>query len=284
MDYIKLNNGIEMPMVGFGVFQISDLTECEHAISKALEIGYRLIDTASVYGNEQAVGHAIRKSGIPRNELFITTKTWISEAGYEQTRKAFDASMKRLGLDYLDLYLIHMPFGNYYGSWRAMEELYERGKIRAIGVCNFEPDRLMDLCKNAQVIPCINQIEIHPFTQQKKSFNVMNKLGVQAEAWAPFAEGLKGLFHNDVLSNIGRKYGKTVAQVVLKWHIQRGVIVIPKSVHEERIEENFNIWDFSLTAQELELIEQMDTGQSLILDLHAPEEVERLYNINCSLI
>ena len=273
-----------MPMVGFGVFQISDLTECEHAISKALEIGYRLIDTASVYGNEQAVGHAIRKSGIPRNELFITTKTWISEAGYEQTRKAFDASMKRLGLDYLDLYLIHMPFGNYYGSWRAMEELYERGKIRAIGVCNFEPDRLMDLCKNAQVIPCINQIEIHPFTQQKKSFNVMNKLGVQAEAWAPFAEGLKGLFHNDVLSNIGRKYGKTVAQVVLKWHIQRGVIVIPKSVHEERIEENFNIWDFSLTAQELELIEQMDTGQSLILDLHAPEEVERLYNINCSLI
>lgn len=281
MNYIKLNNGIEMPMVGFGVFQISDLTECEHAISKALEIGYRLIDTASVYGNEQAVGQAIKKSGIPRNELFITTKTWISEAGYEQTRKAFDASMKRLGLDYLDLYLIHMPFGDYYGSWRAMEELYERGKIRAIGVCNFEPDRLMDLCKNARVIPCINQIEIHPFTQQKKSFNVMNKHGVQAEAWAPFAEGLKGLFHNDVLSNIGHKYGKTVAQVVLKWHIQRGVIVIPKSVHEERIEENFNIWDFSLTAQELELIEQMDTGQSLILDLHAPEEVERLYNINC---
>lgn len=281
MNYIKLNNGIEMPMVGFGVFQISDLTECEHAISKALEIGYRLIDTASVYRNEQAVGQAIKKSGIPRNELFITTKTWISEAGYEQTRKAFDASMKRLGLDYLDLYLIHMPFGDYYGSWRAMEELYERGKIRAIGVCNFEPDRLMDLCKNARVIPCINQIEIHPFTQQKKSFNVMNKHGVQAEAWAPFAEGLKGLFHNDVLSNIGHKYGKTVAQVVLKWHIQRGVIVIPKSVHEERIEENFNIWDFSLTAQELELIEQMDTGQSLILDLHAPEEVERLYNINC---
>lgn len=281
MNYIKLNNGIEMPMVGFGVFQISDLTECEHAISKALEIGYRLIDTASVYRNEQAVGQAIKRSGIPRNELFITTKTWISEAGYEQTRKAFDASMKRLGLDYLDLYLIHMPFGDYYGSWRAMEELYERGKIRAIGVCNFEPDRLMDLCKNARVIPCINQIEIHPFTQQKKSFNVMNKHGVQAEAWAPFAEGLKGLFHNDVLSNIGHKYGKTVAQVVLKWHIQRGVIVIPKSVHEERIEENFNIWDFSLTAQELELIEQMDTGQSLILDLHAPEEVERLYNINC---
>lgn len=281
MNYIKLNNGIEMPMVGFGVFQISDLTECEHAISKALEIGYRLIDTASVYRNEQAVGQAIKKSGIPRNELFITTKTWISEAGYEQTRKAFDASMKRLGLDYLDLYLIHMPFGDYYGSWRAMEELYERGKIRAIGVCNFEPDRLMDLCKNARVIPCINQIEIHPFTQQKKSFNVMNKHGVQAEAWAPFAEGLKGLFHNDVLSNIGHKYGKTVAQVVLKWHIQRGVIVITKSVHEERIEENFNIWDFSLTAQELELIEQMDTGQSLILDLHAPEEVERLYNINC---
>lgn len=282
MECIRLNNGIEIPMIGFGVFQISDLSECEKAVTKALEVGYRLIDTASVYGNEQAVGNAIRKSNIPRKELFITTKAWISEAGYEQTKEAFNDSIRRLGLEYIDLYLIHMPFGDYYGAWHAMEELYDEGKIRAIGVCNFESDRLMDLCKNARILPCINQIEMHPFTQQKQSLSVMHHLSVQPEAWAPFAEGKNNLFDNRALSDIGRKYGKTVAQVILKWHIQRNVIAIPKSIHNERIEENFNIWDFTLTDQELEEIGKMDTEQSLILDLHAPKEVERLYCIECN--
>lgn len=281
MECIKLSNGIEIPKIGFGVFQIPDLTECEYAVTKALEVGYRLIDTASVYGNEQAVGNAIRKSSIPRNELFVTTKVWISEAGYEQAKEAFNNSIRRLGLEYIDLYLIHMPFGDYYGTWRAMEELCDNGKIRAIGVCNFESDRLIDLYKNARILPCVNQIETHPFTQQKESFTVMSKLGVQAEAWAPFAEGKNNLFYNEMLSDIARKYGKTVAQVILRWHIQRNVIVIPKSVHAERIEENFNIWDFTLTDKELDEIGKMDTGQSFILDLHDPREVERLYSIEC---
>lgn len=281
MDYLTLNNGIKMPMQGFGVFQVPDADTCEQAVTEALSVGYRLIDTASVYGNEQAVGTAIRKSGIPREELFITTKAWIPEMGYESTLRAFDASLSRLGLEYLDLYLIHMPFGDYYGAWRAMEELYNAGRVRAIGVCNFEPDRLMDLCHNAKVIPAVNQIEIHPYTQQTEAIRIMQSLGIQAEAWGPLAEGRNGLFTNVVLSAIGRKYGKTAAQVVLRWLQQRGVVAIPKSVHKERMIENLNVGDFALTEDDMMAIAAMNTGKSLILDLHSTAEVERLYGIEC---
>lgn len=279
MKTVELNNGVLMPIEGFGVFQMTDMVECEQAVAHALTTGYRLIDTASVYQNECAVGAAIRNSNIPRNEIFVTTKVWISEAGYENTKKAFEASLMRLGLDYLDLYLVHMPFGDYYSSWRAMEELYNAGKIRAIGVCNFEPDRLMDLCRNMQVIPAVNQVETHPFTQQSKAVDVMQRLGVQMEAWGPFAEGKNGLFRNEKLMDIGKKYGKTVAQVVLRWHIQRGIVVIPKSIHQERIKENFDIWNFNLDREDMEAIASMDSGNNLILDIRAPEEVERLYDI-----
>ena len=281
MEHKELNNGIKMPMQGFGVFQIPDAAECERVVTDALAVGYRLIDTASVYGNERPVGAAIRKSGIPREELFITTKAWISEMGYERTLRAFDASLARLELDYLDLYLIHMPFGDYYGAWRAMEELYAQGRVRAIGVCNFEPDRLLDLCHNTNVIPAVNQIEAHPYTPQTKAIRIMQSLGIQAEAWGPLAEGRNGLFTDDMLTNIGRKYNKSAAQVVLRWHLQRGVIAIPKSVHRQRMEENFNIEDFVLTSEDMAAIASMNTGCSTILDLHAPEEVQRLYGIGC---
>lgn len=281
MEFKVLNNGIKMPMVGFGVFQVADAAECERAVSDAIATGYRLIDTASVYGNEGAVGAAIRKSSLPREELFVTTKMWISQAGYERTQRAFEESLSRLGLEYIDLYLVHMPFGDYYGSWRAMEELCDTGRIRAIGVCNFESDRLMDLCRNMRILPAVNQVETHPFTQQAEAMGIMRKLGVQIEAWGPFAEGQKGLFKDKILTAIGCKYGKTAAQVVLRWHIQRGVIVIPKSVHPNRMAENFNLWDFSLTPEDMDAIGEMDMGHSLILDLHACEEVERLYGIEC---
>ena len=270
-----------MPMQGFGVFQIPDATECERVVTDALATGYRLIDTASVYGNERAVGAAIRNSGILREELFITTKAWISEMGYERTLRSFDVSLARLGLDYLDLYLIHMPFGDYYGAWRAMEELYSAGRVRAIGVCNFEPDRLLDLCHNVRVIPAVNQIEMHPYTRQSEAVRIMGELGVQMEAWGPLAEGRNGLFTDEILTGIGRKYGKSAAQVVLRWHLQRGVVAIPKSVHRTRMEENFNIGDFTLSVEDMAAIDVMDTGCSTILDLHAPAEVERLYNIEC---
>ncbi|MBS6142699.1 MAG: aldo/keto reductase [Bilophila sp.] len=279
MQTTTLRNGIEMPLAGFGVFQVPDATLCEQAVSEALVAGYRLIDTASVYRNEEAVGAAVRKSGIPRKELFITTKVWIQEAGYEKTKEAFEASLNRLGLDILDLYLIHMPFGDYYGSWRAMEELYEDGRIRAIGVCNFLPDRLMDLCRNASIPPMLNQVEMHPFCQQKEALEIMRECGVQPQAWAPFAEGMRGIFRNRLLCAIGQKYGKTAAQVMLRWNIQRGVAVIPKSVHRERIEENARIWDFTLDDQDMEAIAHMDEGHGLILDTLAPSEVKRLYGI-----
>lgn len=279
MEIVTLNNGVMMPMEGFGVFQVTDADTCEQAVAHALATGYRLIDTASVYQNERAVGIAVRNSSIPREELFITSKVWISQTGYEKTWRAFETSLNRLGLDYLDLYLIHMPFGDYYSSWRAMEELYDAGKVRAIGVCNFEADRLIDLCRNIRIIPAVNQVETHPFTQQTKAMNIMKELSIQIEAWAPFAEGRNGLFANKTLAAIGQKYNKTVAQVILRWHIQRGVVAIPKSVHQERIAENFNIWDFSLTQKEMELIASMDSKRSLILDIHAPEEVKRLYDI-----
>ena len=281
MDFKELNNRVKMPVQGFGVFQIPDATECEKVVTDALAVGYRLIDTASVYGNERAVGTAIRKSGIPREELFITTKAWISEMGYEQTLQAFEASLTRLGLDYLDLYLIHMPFGDYYGAWRAMEELYAQGRVRAIGVRNFEPDRLLDLCHNTRVIPAVNQIEAHPYTPQTEAIRIMQELGVQAEAWGPLAEGRNGLFTDDILTGIGRKYNKSAAQVVLRWHLQHGIVAIPKSVHRQRMEENFNIEDFMLTPEDMTAIASMNTGYNTILDLHAPEEVQRLYDIEC---
>lgn len=280
MDYITLNNGVKMPMQGFGVFQVPDSDVCEQAVADALSVGYRLIDTASVYGNEQAVGNAIRKSSIPREELFITTKAWISEMGYADTRRAFDASLSRLGLDYLDLYLIHMPFGDYYGAWRAMEEFYNAGQIRAIGVCNFEPDRLMDLCYNVKVLPAVNQVETHPYTQQTEAVKIMQSFGIQTEAWGPLAEGMNGLFTDPVLSAIGRKYKKTAAQVVLRWHLQRGVIAIPKSVHKERMVENFSITDFMLSEEDMAHIASMDTHRSLILDVKSPKETERLHSID----
>lgn len=266
MQKITLNNGVEMPMEGFGVFQVPDKSQCKTAVLQALDAGYRLIDTAAAYMNEEAVGDAIRESGIPRKELFITTKLWIQDAGYENAKKAFQTSLDKLGLDYLDLYLIHQPYNDYYGSYRAMEELYKEGRIRAIGVCNFYPERLVDLCMNATVIPAVNQVECHPFFQQKEAMAVMKEHHVQIEAWGPFAEGQKNIFTNDILTKIAGKYGKTTAQVILSWNIQRGVVVIPKSVHENRIQENINIWDFTLSEDDMEAIAQMDLGHSEIID------------------
>lgn len=279
MNTVKLNNGIEMPQLGFGVFQITDLKQCKEAVLNALNTGYRLIDTASVYANEEAVGEAIKKSRIKREELFITTKVWINEEGYENTKRAFERSLKKLGLDYLDLYLIHMPFGDYYGSWKAMEELYNDGKIRAIGVCNFDCARLMDLCYNFKIKPAINQIETHPFCQQNDLAEIMKEYNIQHQAWAPFAEGINDIFKNDVLTEIAKKYNKTTAQVILRWNIQREIVVIPKSVRKERIEENFNIWDFELDQNDMQEIASLDTIKSYLLDTSAPSEVKRLYSI-----
>lgn len=281
MDYTILNNGTKMPMQGFGVFQIPDYDICRQAVTDAIKTGYRLIDTASVYGNEKAVGAAVRDSGISREELFITSKAWISEMGYNRTVQAFDASLERLELDYLDLYLVHMPFGDYYGAWKAMEDIYLSGRVRAIGVCNFEPDRLIDLCKNVRVVPAVDQIEIHPYVQQTESVRIMQTLGVQAEAWGPFAEGRDGIFTNPVLSAIAGKYKKSVAQIVLRWHMQRGIVAIPKSVHKARMEENYAIGDFCLSDDDMYAISALEKLSNRILDIHAPSEVERLYGIEC---
>lgn len=266
MQTVCLNNGVQMPLEGFGVFQVPDAAQCEQAVSDALEAGYRLIDTAAAYMNEEAVGNAIRTSGIPRKDLFITTKLWVQDAGYESAKKAFETSLNKLGLEYLDLYLIHQPFHDYYGAWRAMEELYKEGRIRAIGVSNFYPDRLVDLCVNAEIIPAVNQVECHPFFQQKDALKVMKEYGVQLEAWGPFAEGKNNFFKNPILAEIAAKYGKSVAQVALRWNVQRGVVVIPKSVHKERIQENFNIWDFELSDKDMETISDMDIGHSEIVN------------------
>ncbi|WP_314723469.1 aldo/keto reductase [Enterocloster bolteae] len=279
MDTIMLNNGIEMPGLGFGVFQITDLKECEDSVLAAIRAGYRLIDTAACYGNEQAVGEAIRKSGVERSEMFLTSKVWIQDSGYEKTMRSFEKSLENLGTDYLDLYLIHMPYGDYYGSWRAMEELYESGRIKAIGVCNFEEDRLVDLILNHRVMPAVNQIELHPFCQQKKLRKVMEKYRIQAMAWAPFAEGRDGIFKEKGLTEIGNSYKKTPAQVIIKWLRQNGIITIPKSIHEERIRENSAIDDFELSEAEMAAIDGMDRGESLILKIRSLEEVYRLHDI-----
>lgn len=276
MKQIMLSNGVQMPMEGFGIFQIPN-DACEAVVLTALKTGYRLIDTASSYQNEKAVGDAIRKSGIPREELFITTKAYIQEMGYEKTKLAFERSLKNLGLDYLDLYLIHMPFGDYYGAWRAMEELYEQGKIRAVGVCNFLPDRLLDLCKNVRIRPMINQIEHHPHDQRDEEIALMKKLGVQPEAWAPFAEGLKGMFSEPLILELAQKYHKTPGQILLRWNIENGCAVIPKTVHESRMRENLDIWDFQLSKQDLERMKELDKGVPSMLDTRDINEIERVY-------
>jgi len=273
---VVLNNGVEMPILGFGVFQIADLEECERSVYEAIRAGYRLIDTAAAYQNEEAVGTAIQKSGVPREEIFVTTKLWIQDAGCESTKKAFERSLKRLQLDYLDFYLIHQPYGDIYGSWRAMEELYREGKIRAIGVSNFQPDRLMDLMVHNEVVPAVNQIETHPFTQQIETQKFLEENKVQIESWGPFAEGKNNIFENELLRSIASKYQKTVAQVILRWLTQRGVVVIPKSVRKERIVENFNIFDFELSAEDINAIISLDMKVSSFFDHRDPEIVKML--------
>jgi 2,5-diketo-D-gluconate reductase A len=279
MQKVILNNGVEMPILGFGVYQIEDANECEQSVYDAIMTGYRLIDTAAVYRNEEAVGRAIKRSGVSREELFITTKLWIQDAGYESTKKAFAKSLERLQLDYLDLYLIHQPLGDVYGSWCAMEELYREGKIRAIGVSNFQMDRLVDLIVHNEVIPTVNQIETHPFCQQIESAKVMKENNVQIESWAPFAEGKNNIFQNEALVSIAEKYNKSVAQVILRWLTQRGVVAIPKSVRKERIIENFNIFDFDLSQEDMETIATLDTKKSLFFSNNDPETVKWLGNL-----
>ena len=276
MQQIVLNNGVEMPILGFGVFQVPDLAECERSVLDAIATGYRLLDTAASYGNEEAVGQAIKKSGVHREDLFITTKLWIQSDGYEGTKKAFDASLKKLQLDYLDLYLIHQPMGDVYGEWRAMQEFYKEGRVRAIGVSNFYADRLIDLIVHNEIVPAVNQIETHPFHQQidAQKFLVDNK--VQIESWGPFAEGKNDLFHNELLRSIGAKYNKSIAQVVLRWLTQRGVVAIPKSVRKERMEENFNSLDFDLSTEDMEAIKTLDTKASLFFDHRDPAMVKWL--------
>lgn len=275
METKILNNGVEMPVLGFGVYQVDEAI-CERCVSEALAAGYRSIDTAAAYMNERAVGRAVRRSGIPRGELFITTKLWVQDAGYESAKRAFAASLERLQLDYLDLYLIHQPFGDVYGAWRAMEELYREGKVRAIGVSNFQPDRLVDLILHNEVVPAVNQVETHPFCQQAEETGIMARYGVQVEAWAPFAEGRNNLFGNEVLTDLAAKHRKSVAQVVLRWLIQRGIVVIPKSVHKERMAENIDVFDFTLPPEDMARIAALDMKQSCFLSHRDPQTVEWL--------
>lgn len=276
MQYVTLNNGVNMPLLGFGVFQIADAAKCERSVLAAIEAGYRLIDTAAIYGNEAAVGNAIKRSGVPREEFFITTKLWIQDAGYEPAKQAFAKSLAKLQLDYLDLYLIHQPYGDIYGAWRAMEELYAAGQIRAIGVSNFHPDRLMDLIVHNHIVPAVNQIETHPFNQQLATHAFLQEQNVQIEAWGPFAEGQKEIFRHPVLLALAEKHGKTVAQIILRWLIQRGVVAIPKSIRPERMAENFDVFGFTLSDGDNAAIETLDTGESLFFDHRDPERVKWL--------
>lgn len=279
MEYLTLNNGIKMPAEGFGVFQIPDFNQCEQSVSDAIESGYRLIDTAAAYMNEKAVGEAIKKSSIPREELFITTKLWVQDSSYDDAKKAVQASLDNLGLDYIDLYLIHQPMGDYIGAYHAMEELYKEKKLRAIGVCNFYPERLADLCETVSVIPAVNQVELHPFFQQDNALALMKEYGIIPEAWGPFAEGRNNIFSHPVLSGIGEKYGKSAAQVALRWNIQRGIAVIPKSTHKERMEQNIDIWDFSLSNEDMESIKKLDLGHSEIVNHYDPAFVKMLHSM-----
>lgn len=279
MNYRILNNGIKMPIIGFGVFQIADAKECEKAVLDAIDSGYRLIDTAQAYGNEEAVGNALKKTSVSREELFITTKVWISNAGYEKTKESIENSLKKLQLEYLDLVLIHQPLNDYYGSYRAMEELYKKGKLKAIGVSNFSPDRLVDLTLFNEIVPAVNQVEVNVFNQQIKVSEVMDKYSIQVEAWAPFAEGRNNMFDNPILKEIGDKYNKSVAQVILRWVTQRGIVALAKSVRKERMQENIDIFDFELSEDEMMKISKMDKEESSFFNHSNPEIVEYLANL-----
>lgn len=276
MQEVTLNNGLKMPILGFGVFQVPDPKECEQSVLDAIETGYRLLDTAASYGNEEAVGKAIKKSNIARDELFVTTKLWVEDASYEGAKRAFQRSLDKLGLDYLDLYLIHQPYGDVYGAWRAMQELYREGRIKAIGVSNFYPDRLIDFIIHNEIAPAVNQIETHPFHQQIETQQFLQENNVQIEAWGPFAEGKNNIFHNDVLLGIAGKYGKSVAQIILRWLTQRGVAAIPKSVRKERIAENFDVFDFELSTEDMDTVAALDSKQSVFFDHRDPAMVKSI--------
>jgi 2,5-diketo-D-gluconate reductase A len=273
---VTLNNGVIMPLLGFGVFQVTDPNECERSVLDAIETGYRLLDTAAAYGNEQAVGNAIKRSGVARDQLFVTTKLWVQDAGYESAKQAFQRSLDKLQLEYLDLYLIHQPYGDVYGAWRAMEELYRNGHIKAIGISNFYPDRVMDFIVHNDIVPAVNQIETHPFHQQIETQIFLQENNVQIESWGPFAEGRNNIFHNDVLRALGEKHGKSIAQVILRWLTQRGVVAIPKSVRKERMAENFNVFDFELSTEDMNAIAALDSKQSAFFDHRDPAMVKRL--------
>ena len=279
MKYITLNNGIQMPILGFGVYQINDLKECERIVSTAIQTGYRLIDTAQAYGNEEAVGSAIKNSGISRKEFFVVTKIWISNAGYEKAKASIEESLKKLQTDYIDLLLIHQPFGDYYGTYRAMEEAYKAGKVRAIGVSNFYPDRFIDISHFVEIKPMVNQIETHVFQQQKQARKIMTKYNTQIMSWGPFAEGKNNFFQNEILLEIGKKYNKSAAQIALRFLIQEIVVVIPKSTHKERMEQNFDVFDFELTSEDMEKIRKLDTENSLFFSHYDPETVEFIINL-----
>ena len=279
IETVKLNNGVEMPLEGFGVFQVPDPAVCEQAVLDAIAAGYRLIDTAAACGNEEAVGRAIAKCGVPREELFLTTKLWVQDASYAGAKKAIEVSRKKLGVDSIDLYLIHQPMGDYIGAYRAMEEACAAGKLRAIGVCNCYPHVLADICETVEIRPAVNQVELHPFFQQESALALMREYGVHPEAWGPFAEGKYGIFTHPVLTEIGRKYGKSAAQVALRWNVQRGVTVIPKSVHKERMEQNLDIWDFQLSGEDMAQIAKLDIGRSEIVDHSDPKFVQMLHSM-----
>ena len=279
VETVKLNNGIEMPLEGFGVFQVPDPAVCEQAVLDAIATGYRLIDTAAAYMNEEAVGRAIAKCGVPREELFVTTKLWVQDASYEGAKQAIETSMKKLGLDYIDLYLIHQPMGDYIGAYRAMEEAYKAGKLKAIGVCNCYPQILADICETVEVKPAVDQVELHPFFQQENALALMKEYGVHPEALGPFAEGNHGIFTHPVLTQIGQKYGKSAAQVALRWNVQRGITVIPKSIHKERMEQNIDIWDFKLSGEDIAEIAKLDIGHSEIVDHSDPKFVQMLHQM-----
>ncbi|HLO33981.1 MAG TPA: aldo/keto reductase [Anaerolineales bacterium] len=278
MQNVKLNNGVEIPILGFGVFQITDPTECERSVVDAIQTGYSHIDTAASYQNEEAVGRGIKQSGVAREKLFITTKLWIQRNGYEGTIKAFENSLKRLQLDYIDLYLIHQPFGDVYGEWRAMEELHQQGKVRAIGVANFYPDRIMDLMIHNEITPAVNQIEVNPFNQQIDTQKFLQENNVQVEAWAPFAEGKNNIFKNELLLQLAAKHKKSVAQVILRWLVQRGIVVLSKSIRKERMMENISVLDFELSVEDLTAITTLDTKTSSFFDHRDPERVKWLGN------
>lgn len=279
MEYVTLNNGIKMPVLGYGVYQVTN-DECERCVRDALDVGYRSIDTAQAYGNEEAVGRAIKNSGVPRDQIFLTTKVWVSNGGYENAKKSIEESLKKLDTDYIDLLLIHQPFNDYYGTYRAMEEGYKVGYLRAIGVSNFYPDRLVDLCRFVEVQPAVNQVETHVFQQQKKAHEYMEKYGVQHESWGPFAEGRKDFFTNPTLTEIGAKYGKSAAQTALRFLIQSNVVVIPKSTHKERMEQNFDVFDFALSAEDMAAIQKLDEGESLFFSHYDPATVEMITGLH----